>query len=204
MPTYDEFISHCKLKMTSEVCEEVRKETIAQSKSSLWHAVRFARITASKAYDISHSSLAPGNILVMSVIGASKLKDTAAMERGRKLEPKVVNEVQKKVGDIVQSGIYLKANHPMMGASPDGVTAAGQAIIEVKCPLSEKSHERYVKKDGGVPAKHVAQLQMLMHMSEKKHTYFCVANPHFEQNKNVSIIRVDYDSQYCRSMIRGM
>lgn len=60
-------------------------------------------------------------------------KDTVAMERGRKLEGKVLNVVQKKLGRIVQSGFILSPNHPMLGASPDGNTADGQAIVEIKC-----------------------------------------------------------------------
>lgn len=45
-----------------------------------------------------------------------------------------------------------------------------------------------------------AQLQMLMHMSGKKTSYFCVASPQFEQDKNVNKQRVEYDSQYCKNL----
>ena len=179
----------------------VQNETVMQYKSPLWHAVRFARITASKAYSAAHSSLSSMSTIVMSVVGASKLKDTAAMERGRKLEPKVLKEVGRKLGSIKSSGIILTPNHPFMGASPDGITANGHAVVEIKCPASQKSLLRYVNGDGSVPAKHVAQLQMLMHMSEKKTSYFCVASPQFEQDKSVNIQRVDYDSQYCKNLI---
>lgn len=55
-----------------------------------------------------------------------------------------------------------------MGASPDGITADGQAIIEGKCPSSDKTLKKYVNRDGSVPAKHIAHVQMLMHMSDKK------------------------------------
>ncbi len=168
VPTCDEFLEYCRLRMTSELCAVVRSETITQSKSPLWHGVRFARVTALKAYGAAHSSLSSVNTFVMSVIGASKWKDTAAMERGRKLEPKVLLKVEKQVGHIEQSGIILTSDHPIMGASPDGITGDGQAVIEIKCPSSEKSLKRYMNKDGSVPAKHVAQVQMLMHMSGKK------------------------------------
>lgn len=101
----------------------------------------------------------------------------------------------------MQPGIVLSPNHPMLGASPDGITADGQAIVEIKCPYSEKSMRRYVNKDGSIAAKHVAQVQMLMHMSEIKIAYFCVASPQFEETGFVNIVRVDYDSQYCTNMI---
>lgn len=202
VPTSNEFLDYCKTEMTSQLCAMVRNETVKQSKSPLWHAVRFARVTASKAYGAAHSSLSStNNSLVMSVIGASKLRDTVAMERGRKLEGKVLNEVQKKLGRIVQSGIILSPDYPILGASPDGITADGQAVVEIKCPNSEKSMRRYVNKDGSIAAKHAAQVQMLMHMSEKQNAYFCVASPHFEVTGCVNIVRIDYDSQYCIKLI---
>lgn len=95
VPTCDEFLDYCRLRMTSELCAVVRRETVTQFKSPLWHAVRFARVIASKGYGAAHSSLSSVNTF-MSVTSASKLKDTAAMERGRRLEPKVLLEVEKK------------------------------------------------------------------------------------------------------------
>lgn len=56
---------------------------------------------------------------------------------------------------------------------------------------------RYVNKDGSIAAKHVAHVQMHMHMSEKKNAYFCVASPQAEDTGFVNIVRVDYDDQYC-------
>lgn len=76
--------------MTSELRAMVRNATVTQSRSPLWHAFKFARDTASKAYGAAHSSLSKMKTHVMSVIGASKLKNIAEMERGRKLEPKVL------------------------------------------------------------------------------------------------------------------
>lgn len=62
-----------------------KNETVKQSKSPLWHGVRFARVTASKAYGAAHSSLSSvDSSLVKAVTGVSKLRDTVAMERGRK------------------------------------------------------------------------------------------------------------------------
>ncbi|KAK3891126.1 hypothetical protein Pcinc_004919 [Petrolisthes cinctipes] len=44
--TSDGFLQFCKVKMTSDICKMIEKETVAQAKSSLWHALRFARVTA--------------------------------------------------------------------------------------------------------------------------------------------------------------
>ncbi|KAK3877365.1 hypothetical protein Pcinc_017920 [Petrolisthes cinctipes] len=164
--TSDGFLQFCKVKMTSDICKLIEKETVAQSKSSLWHALRFARITASKAYSVA-TAVQSNSQLVMSIIGATKLKDTAAMQRGRELEPKVLLELEKQIGCIKQSGVIFYRDLPVLGASPDGITSDGMAIVEVKCPTSEKSFRRYIKKDGTPAAKQVAQVQMLMHMARK-------------------------------------
>lgn len=191
-----QFFQFCGEKMTDELCTLITKDTVSQATSPLWHALRFARVTASKAYDAAHSS---GNIdssLVMSVIGASKLKDTDALKRGRELEPLVLKELKTQIGNIVRTGIFLTPRHPVLGASPDGITKDDQCIVEVKCPTTQKNFCKYLKQDGSLTAKHMAQVQMLMHITCKKEAYFCVAHPDFEQTKCVQIVKVAYDQGY--------
>lgn len=200
--TSTEFLQFCKVKMTVDVCRMLEKETVAQAKSPFWHALRFARVTASKAYSVSTASLQSNSALVMSIIGATKLKDTKSMQRGRELEPQVLLELEKQYGSIERSGIIIDRGFPVLGASPDGITADGMAVIEVKCPTSEKSFTRYIKKDGTPAAKHVAQVQMLMHIAKKQKALFCVADPKFEQNKHIFISEIKYDEIYCIDLLK--
>lgn len=200
--TSEGFFQFCKLKMTTDVCTSVVKATVGQAKSPLWHALRFARVTASKAYSVAIASGQPNSTLVMSIIGATKLKDTAAMKRGRELEPEVLRQLERHVGIIEQSGIILDGDFPVLGASPDGITTDGLAIVEVKCPTNEKSFRRYIKRDGTPAAKHLAQLQLLMHMARKNVALFCVADPNFEHNKHIQITKVKYDATYCTELIK--
>lgn len=200
-PDCDQFLLFCKQKMTDELCDLINKDTISQAKSPLWHALRFSRVTASKAYDVAHSSGNINSSIVMSVIGASRLKDTDAMKRGRKLEHCVLNKVKKILGKINLTGIFLTAKDPVMGASPDGISEDGQSIVEVKCPTTQKNFRKYVKTDGSVTAKHVAQVQMLMHITCRKKAFFCVAHPDFELTKNVKIVKILYDPVYSEDLV---
>ena len=67
----------------------IEKQTVSSARWPLWHAMRFARVTASKAYTVYTASLNYNSAFVMSVIGATKMKDTAAMNKGREQEAKV-------------------------------------------------------------------------------------------------------------------
>lgn len=199
--TCEQFLQYAKSKMTPELCKAIQQETTAQAQSSLWHIIRFARITASKAYTAAHQSTEKISSFVMSVLGAAKVKDTMAMKRGRELEPVVISALRKQIGNIIQSGIILSPDHPVLGASPDGLTADGQAVVEVKCPVSEKSFSRYINKNGTVAARYIAQLQMLMYMSGRNSAFFCVASPQFEINKIITIKKIYYDQEYCKTLL---
>ena len=195
------FVSYCAAKMGEELCERVQMATKAQSECALWHSMRFGRVTASKVYAVAHcvSAVKP---LVMAVIGASKLRDTAAMERGRRLEPAVLMKVGRvRKIRIKRCGIVLSQRCPMLGASPDGMTPDGKTVVEVKCPTTEDSRRRYLRTDGNVAAKHVAQLQVLMALTGAEAALFCVADPRFEDSGKVDICTVPYDKVAAEQLI---
>lgn len=134
--TSEEFMQFCKIKMTSDVCKLTEKQTLSQARSLIWHAMRFERVTASKAYNVATAAIhSNSSTLVMSVTGATKIKDTAAM-KGRELEHKSLKEQRKHAGYIEPTGIILDGEFPVMGASPDGITGDGMAVDEVKCPTN--------------------------------------------------------------------
>ncbi|GBP79691.1 hypothetical protein EVAR_55827_1 [Eumeta japonica] len=64
--------------------EKVKEETIEQSKSNLWFELRYGRITASKAYEVSRCKTADGTLV--SLILGGKIPETKHMKRGRVLE----------------------------------------------------------------------------------------------------------------------
>ena len=71
-----------------------------------------------------------------------------------------------------------------MSASPDGLTEDGQCIVKVKCSATLKTFHKYIKENGFLAAKHLGQVQMLLHITCKKQAYFCVAHLDYELCEN--------------------
>uniref|UniRef100_A0A8D8T824 YqaJ viral recombinase domain-containing protein n=1 Tax=Cacopsylla melanoneura TaxID=428564 RepID=A0A8D8T824_9HEMI len=139
--------------------------------------------------------------LVNTILGATKVKDSVAMERGRRLEKAVLAVVSKnKQLKIKNIGLVLNDKLPIFGASPDGVSE--EYVLEVKCPMSEKSLPTYFSSDKTKPAeKYLAQIMMQMLMCNKKKGLFCVASPTFETENTVTVLEVNLDNMYVQALM---
>ena len=134
-------------------------------------------------------------ILYQTILGGISLIDTNAMKRGRILEPKVLEQVAAKTGLILEkTGLLLSESFPIFGASPDAITS--EYVIEVKCPTSNQSKERYISSTGTVGKKVFAQIQLQMAMANRTKGLLCVASADFEESGDVQIIQVDFDKNY--------
>lgn len=194
----DGFLLYCVSKITEAICFEAAEKTTQQSDCKLWHELRYGRITASRAYESAHCQTLNGS-LVESILGASSLKDTKAMKRGKMLENEVRKLVAKKTAkNIKLCGFLTTKEHPIMGASPDGI--CDEFILEIKCPSSEKAMSKYIS-SGILTEKYTAQIQLQMHFAKKQKGLFCVANYNFETSKEISTVFVDYDLDYCTKLI---
>ncbi|KAI8426144.1 hypothetical protein MSG28_005094 [Choristoneura fumiferana] len=83
----DKLIDLMKTSFTVTAISMIEEATRGQNKSSLWYEMRYGRITASKAHEVSVCHTPDGS-LVATIMGA-KVPDTAAMKRGRNLEHSV-------------------------------------------------------------------------------------------------------------------
>lgn len=89
-----EFIKYCEKNMDMSSCDEAALATISQCDCPLWYELRYARITASKAHAAAQCKSIQGT-LTESIMGATKLKETEAMKRGRLLENQVLKRVEQ-------------------------------------------------------------------------------------------------------------
>lgn len=178
----------------------IESATRKQNKSSLWYEMRYGRITASKAHEVSVCHTPDGS-LVAAIMGA-KIPDTAAMKRGRNLEEKVRKVVSMKLKTKINlCGLYVCQNYPIIAASPDGIT--NDAIVEIKCPSKAKSLEKYIK-NGVILEKFKAQVQIQMYAAGVKKCYFCVADSKFEENEKVEIHLIAFDADYVNNLIKKL
>ncbi|XP_047997651.1 uncharacterized protein LOC125235214 [Leguminivora glycinivorella] len=130
----DEFLK--KVELSASLITKVEEETREQADSCLWYELRYGRITASRAFEVSRCKKNNGT-LVSLILGA-KIPDTPAMRRGRVLEDEVRKTVEKKLNKkINKCGLVISSAYPMIAGSPDGIFEDG--VIEIKCPNSVKT-----------------------------------------------------------------
>ncbi|KAG5885387.1 hypothetical protein JTB14_019134 [Gonioctena quinquepunctata] len=129
------FVEFCKTKMSGNLILEVEQDTRGQSESNIWQEMRYGRITASKAFDITRCKVLDG-CLVEGILGA-KLFQTKAMKRGLKLETAILKSLEMKTGQkFFKAGIFLSQQNPLVSASPDAINE--EFIVEIKSPTREK------------------------------------------------------------------
>ncbi|CAG9781971.1 unnamed protein product [Diatraea saccharalis] len=191
----DTFLS--KVIITPVLIEKVMELTSGQSKSNLWFELRYGRLTASRAFEISRSKVSDGTLV--SLILGGKVPETKHMKRGCVLEDQVRMIVEKMLcKKIKKCGLVLSSKYPMIAGSPDGICE--DSIIEIKCPISLKTYVNYVK-NGQPTEKCNVQIQLQMYLTGKKHAFFCVADPDFAINKKVEIISVQINHEYMEKFI---
>lgn len=173
-------------------------QTRSQYNSTLWFELRYGRITASKCDEVSRCKTLDGS-LVAVIFGARSVQ-TPAIRRGQKLEDKVRDVEEKKLGvKFTKCGLFISDEYPMIAGSPDGINKE-IGLIEIKCPTTEKNVENYIM-NGKLTKKCFAQVQIQMFCAKVNLTYFCVASSNFENDKKVSILPVSYNDKYVKELI---
>ncbi|XP_021701647.1 uncharacterized protein LOC110676787 [Aedes aegypti] len=196
------FISFCKCSISVQACTSIEVNTRGQN-SSLWHRLKFGRITASKLYELSRC-LTPDGSLVNAVMGYSS-QTTEAMERGLRLENKVVDIISKHYKNVRRCGLYLHPRYPAFGASPDAINE--NTVFEIKCPFKEENIKYYINKNGKLKDKVNCQIHLQMVMTQKENGVLVLVRPGFEKNRNpekfVEFHEVNFDKDFITKAMKS-
>lgn len=197
-PSANNFLEYASKEMSEDSCRMAEKLTRDQSDTQIWHELRYGRITASRIYEAVHCKTMNGTF-VQQIIGASKIFESQAMQRGKKLEKEILIEVGKITRlPFKDCGLVLLPSFPVLGASPDAI--GNDFIIEVKCPSSLKAFDHFLP-NGKINKKCKAQINMQMFATGKRRGLFCVADPNFENSRQVTVVWENYDGNFTKSII---
>lgn len=117
---------------------EIERDTVEQSNCEFWHQLRTEIITASKFGPICRMLESTSCSKMVTSIRYPKVLDTAALQFGLDNEQNAIQALQVKLRKpIAACGLFIDAEIPYIGASPDGLID-DDGIVEVKCPHSAK------------------------------------------------------------------
>jgi putative phage-type endonuclease len=93
---------------------------------------------------------------------------TPRMQRGIDLEPIALREFEKETG-LIMFPCVAEHENGWMGASFDGMTIEGDAILEIKCP-GKKDHSKALS--GECPEHYFAQIQHQIYVADVSFSYY--------------------------------
>ncbi|XP_065643270.1 uncharacterized protein LOC136075006 [Hydra vulgaris] len=168
--------------------------TKTQSKNAAWKIHRAGRITASiskMAYNLDINN--PSQAFINKIMQYSDNLCTTSTDYGLKMENVAKSELLNSLSQqhinlcITDSGLYIDADYPWLGASPDGIVKCdchGMSILEIKCPYKFRNSLELWKddkncplnKDGVMKANHqyYYQIQHQMMVTKIKYCLFYV------------------------------
>jgi putative phage-type endonuclease len=124
---------------------------------------------------------------------------TAAMEHGKKYEAEALAWFEEKTGIIMMPQAEITDQEfPWMRATLDGINITKDAIIEIKCPYSPKSHME-TKRTRQVPDIYIPQCQHQMRVADVKKMYF-LSYATFDPSDSV-LLEIERDDKYIAQLI---
>lgn len=146
VPTLPQSLHLDSLKVTWDLSYAIEQDTRAQTKSSLWKAVRKPRVTASRFREACHvSSEKTAASLAKRMITGSKA--TTHMRKGLQMEPVILQQYADVAGvNVYPCGFVVRPEAPHLGASPDGRVFDPKVtppfgLVEVKCSIKDNINE---------------------------------------------------------------
>lgn len=141
--------------------------------SAEWHAHRAQYRNASETAAVMGASpwQTPFELWLVKT-GRKVTEETEAMRHGTETEPAARAAFERESGLIMQPLVLVDGDY---SASLDGITLAGDTIVEIKCPYKGQASELWqmVKADQ-VPQHYLLQVQHQLMVSHAKHAYLWV------------------------------
>ena len=180
-----------------------------EQRTQEWFDARLSKVTASRVADViaktkTGVSTSRQNYLTQIVTErlTGKKADSGyinqAMQDGIDREEAARSLYELKYGVVKEVGFIDHPTIAMSGASPDGIIADGDGVLEIKCPI-ETTHTNTLMTDK-VPSKYIPQIQWQMAVTGARFAHFVSYNPNFPDNMVLFVKQVDRDDEYIKML----
>lgn len=181
-----------------------------EQRTQEWFDARLSKVTASRVADViaktkTGVSTSRQNYLTQIVTErlTGKKADVGyinqAMQDGIDREEAARSLYELKYGIVKEVGFIDHPTIAMSGASPDGIIADGDGVLEIKCPI-ETTHTNTLMTDK-VPSKYIPQIQWQMAVTGARFAHFVSYNPNFPDNMVLFVKQVDRDDEYIKMLV---
>ena len=171
-----------------------------EQRSPEWFKARLGVITASNFAKVLSKGTTRRTYMLQ--LAAETLSDAQqpsfcndAMQWGIDHEDEAANAYEFLTGNTVEPVSLCLLDHHNIGASPDGLVG-DDGLIEIKCPNSTTHIEWAVA--GKLPAKHKAQVQGQLWVTERAWCDFISYDPRLENS--LFTVRVTRDDKYIETL----
>lgn len=168
---------------------------IAQD-SPAWHEFRKGKIGSSHAASLMGVGFSSPLQVFEEILFETKKPTTAAMRRGKELEPIARAWVNAKLGFSFEPAVVQSNDYPNLIASLDGfcLDKMKPSILEIKCP-GEQDHLTALS--GEVPERYFPQLQhqmMILGVDNMLYLSF--------DGKDGILVEVQRDPAFCKKLLK--
>jgi putative phage-type endonuclease len=181
-----------------------------EQRTQEWFDARLGKVTASRVADViaktkTGVSTSRQNYLTQLVTErlTGKKADSGfmsqAIQDGIDREETARTLYELKYGEVKEVGFIEHPTIAMSGASPDGMIAEGEGILEIKCPI-ETTHTTTLMTDK-VPSKYIPQIQWQMAVTGASFAHFVSYNPNFPDNMVLFVKQLDRDDEYIKMLV---
>lgn len=117
--------------------------------------------------------------------------ENEAMARGSALEGQASEAFSFETDFVLERIGFITTDDGMIGCSPDRKIAGENALAEIKCPITEAVHVKYLM-TGSIADEYRAQIQGQMYVGGYERVYAISFHPEFP----LCVVRVDRDEKF--------